>query len=295
MAANAPALAPREAVARIASRLAGGASLEIGSLDRAELDAALGQLRPGQRIYVSHLPGQTWKLTCEICARLSGDGFDPVPHIPVRLLDDAHALNQVLRAARESGVREPLLISGDYAAPRGAFSSVLEVLRTDALRAHGFERVSLAGHPEGHPRVPWDEICQAQVDKWRLASAQRLQVTFITQFFFAAGPFVQWARYLRAAGVDARLVAGLAGPTGLGRLIKLAGRCGIGASLRTLTSRPAAISRLFADHDPGELLLDLAAEKLRQDGLLDGLHLFSLGGFLRTASWWRQYRPGSPE
>jgi methylenetetrahydrofolate reductase (NADPH) len=271
-----------------AAALIEGASLEIGGLDFAEFAATRAQLRSGQTIYVSHLPGQTWKRTMEMCAEITAHGGDPVPHIPVRLLDDAAMLDTVLRAASRAGVREPLLIAGDYPRARGPYDAVLKVLRSGALQAHGFSRVSLAGHPEGHPHVAWDVICQAQVDKWRAASAAKLAVTFVTQFFFAAEPFIHWARHLRASGVEARLVAGVAGPTALGRLIKLARHCGVGASLRTLTSRPAALLQLLGDHSPGALVHELADAKARQPGLFDGLHVFSLGGFARAAAWLRR-------
>jgi methylenetetrahydrofolate reductase (NADPH) len=278
-------------VARAASRLAEAASIEIGSVDFEDFSRGRQHMRPGQRVYVSHLPGQTWKRTFEMCARISGAGLDPVPHVPVRLIRDEPDLRRILGAAIDAGVREPLLISGDYPKPLGAFSAVAEVLATGALQARGFTRVSLAGHPEGHPRVPWDVICEAQVEKWRLAQGGGLQVTFVTQFFFAIDPFVHWARFLRASGVEARLVAGVAGPAGLGRLIKLAARCGVGASVRALTSRPASFVKLLDDHAAEPLLLDLGVEMLHQPGLFDGLHVFSLGGFLRTAAWLRDYHP----
>jgi methylenetetrahydrofolate reductase (NADPH) len=281
-------------IARAAQCLAGEASIEINSLDVAHFAGARQHLRAGQKIFVSHLPGQAWQSSLAVCGTLSAAGFDPVPHVPVRLLHDARQLDQLLASARDSGVQELLLISGDYAAAQGAFSSVLQVLQSGVLQARGFARVSLAGHPEGHPRVPWDVICQAQVDKWRAATSAGLQVTFVTQFFFAVDPFVHWARYLRSAGVEARLVAGVAGPTGLGRLIQLARRCGVGASLRSLTSRPAAAVKLLADHDADELLMELAAVRLRQAGLFDGLHVFSLGGFKSAASWLRRFQANPP-
>lgn len=288
MASRPELVTQRTEVVRLASQLAGSASLEIGGLDAAEFAEARAHLVPGQKIFVSHLPGQNWKRTFDVCLQLSESGFLPVPHIPVRLLEDAQDLDRVLGAARDAGVLEPLFISGDYPEPRGSFNCVLDVLRTSELRARGFERVSLAGHPEGHPQVPWDVICQAQLDKWRWASADGLKVNFVTQFCFGSEPMLQWARFMRAAGVEATLSLGLAGPTALGRLIRLAAHCGVGASLRVLTSRPSSMLRLLADQRPDGLIMEVAAEKLRQPGLFDGIHVFSLGGFLRTASWLRQ-------
>ena len=286
-----PALALAPEIAGCALRLVQAASLEISSLEVGELAEARDYLRHGQRIYVSHLPRQTWDETFGICARIASAGLDPIPHIPVRLLSDEAEFRAILRAAFDAGVREPLLLSGDYAQPRGKLGEVLATLRSDALPACGFTRVSFAGHPEGHPAVPARVMHQAQIDKWRRASELGLQTTFVTQFFFAARPFTQWACELRSAGVRAGLVAGLAGPTGITKLLRLAKRCGVGPSLRSLTSRPAAMLSLLADHDPDGLVRDLALEWHRFTGLFDGIHLFSLGGFLRTASWLRRYAP----
>jgi methylenetetrahydrofolate reductase (NADPH) len=288
MATRAELVSRQAEVVRSASQLTRSASVEVSGLDEAEFPAARAHLEPGQRIFVSHLRGQTWRRTFEVCEQLSRAGFSPVPHIPIRLLDDAKDLDRVLGAARDAGSREPLLISGDYPQPYGKFSCVLDVLREGALQARGFERVSLAGHPEGHPRVPWDVICQAQIDKWRRASANGLAVNFVTQFCFDSAPLVQWARFMRAAGVAATLSVGLAGPTALGKLIRLARHCGVGPSLRLLTSRPSSMLKLLTDHRPDGLIMELGLEKLRQPDLFDGVHVFSLGGFLRTASWLRQ-------
>jgi methylenetetrahydrofolate reductase (NADPH) len=280
---------------RDAANLARDASLELSALDFPEFRAAREFLRPNQRIYVSHLPRQDWAQTLAMCGVLAAANFDPVPHIPVRLLKSQKELDDVLHGLRAAGVREPLLISGDYASALGPFSNVAEVLRREVLGIHGFSRVSLAGHPEAHPAVSATVIRQAQIDKWLMGAAMGLEVTFVTQFFFAADPFVQWARDLRSAGVAARLVAGLAGPTSIGKLMRLARRCGVGPSIRALTARPASMLKLLGEHSPDALMRELARERSTCGNLFDGVHLFSFGGFLRTATWLRQYAPTAGE
>jgi methylenetetrahydrofolate reductase (NADPH) len=254
-AAVAPATRPETSM----SRLAREGSLEVSDVDFQQFEAARAQFRPGQRVFVSHLPGQSWARTFDMCASLAGAGFEPVPHVPVRLLRSRVELAAILRNAREVGVREPLLIAGDYREAAGPFSSVLDVLQSDELPAQGFARVAFAGHPEGHPAVPAQTIRAAQLDKWRRAEAQGIEVTFVTQFFFTADAFAGWARDLRAAGVRARLVAGLAGPVGFGKLVRLAARCGVGTSMRALTARATTAVKLLADHDPTELLRELSS------------------------------------
>jgi methylenetetrahydrofolate reductase (NADPH) len=274
--------------AQSAMRLARDSSIELSCLESGEIGAGRDFLRPGQKVYVSHLPRQTWADTWRTCERVAAAGFDPVPHVPVRLVQTASQLTEILCACREAGACELLLISGDYATARGPYHEVGQVLRSGELQALGFKRVSVAGHPEGHPTVPADEIRRAQLDKSRTGLAAGLQVTLVTQFFFEPQPFVAWARDLRMAGAEARIVAGLPGPAKVTRLLALARHCGVGPSIRALSSRAGSMFKLLSERSPEMLLGALASELRHQPGLFDGIHLYSFGGFLRTAAWLRQ-------
>ena len=44
-----------------------------------------------------------------------------------------------------------LLIGGDVARAKGPFRSSSEVRASGLIEAHGIARLSVAGHPEGHP------------------------------------------------------------------------------------------------------------------------------------------------
>jgi methylenetetrahydrofolate reductase (NADPH) len=197
-------------------------------------------------------------------------------------------LDEILSALRGAGASELLLIAGDYATPQGPYREVLEILRGGKLPKHGFLRVSVAGHPEGHPQVPAAAIRNAQLEKARTGATAGLEVTLVTQFFFEAPPFIAWARDLRSTGIGARFVAGLPGPAKIGRLLQLARHCGVGPSIRALTSRPGSMIKLLSERDPAKLLGDLVTEQQARPDLLDGIHLYSFGGFLRTAAWLRE-------
>jgi methylenetetrahydrofolate reductase (NADPH) len=243
-------------------------------------------LPPGKKVYVSHLPKQTWRQTLDACRSVSAAGFDPVPHIPVRLLEDERALDSLLAdAVHNSGVGEVLLVAGDYPQPAGPYAAVADVLRTGKITAHGLRRVSLAGHPEGHPKVPLAEIRRAELEKVQIARAAGLETTLLTQFFFEAQPFLDWAGELRSAGVDARLIGGLSGPASIATLFRYAVRCGVGPSIRALGAKPTSLMKLIGDHGPENVMHDLAVARLAQPGLFDGVHLFCFGGFLRTCEW----------
>jgi len=268
------------------ARLAREASIEINVHDVVHLEQSRGLLPAGKALYVSHLPKQQWGETDAACRAVRAAGFRPVPHVPVRLLPDAATVDRVLGGLVDSAqVDELLLISGDYPQALGPYTEVLQLLNSGALQRHGLKRVTVAGHPEGHPKVRLADIRGAELDKARMAQQAGLELTLLTQFFFEQSPFLDWVRELRSAGVQARVVGGLAGPTKLSTLIKFAMRCGAGPSMRVLTARPAAFAKLLGDHGPESVLHGLA--QARYEGASDfaGVHLFCFGGFVRTCRW----------
>jgi methylenetetrahydrofolate reductase (NADPH) len=263
-----------------------GASIEMNVQDVRDLEASRAWLPKGQTVYVSHLPRQTWIQTATACRAIHGAGFRAVPHLPARLIDSASTLDTVLAELIGCGVDEILLIAGDYAGVAGPYSCVADVLRTGALTRHGLRRISFAGHPEGHPRVPLEEIRRAEREKAALATAAGLQVTFLTQFFFEATPFVDWCTELRAHGVPARIIAGLSAPAPLATLFRYAVRCGVGPSIRALGARPSSMLSLAGRHTPDAVLHDLVRARAQAGGaVFDGVHWFCFGGFLRTCEW----------
>lgn len=268
------------------AQLARDASIELNVQDLKHLEASRALLARGKRIYVSHLPKQQWDDTLMACRQVSAAGFDPIPHVPVRLIDSEATLDKILAEAVRAGVNEILLISGDYREALGPYSVVADVLQAGKLNQHGLTRVSLAGHPEGHPIVALPEIRRAEQEKAALAEQFQLQATFVTQFFFEAAGFLDWAKDSRAQAMrSAKLIAGLAGPAGITTLLRFARRCGVGSSIRALTSRPSSFVKLVGEHGPEEVMRDLAVALQADASLFDGVHFFCFGGYLQTCEW----------
>ncbi len=273
-------------IAQAIAPLAREASVEVNVKDLHDLQASRALLPPGKRIYISHLPKQSWDDTLTACRRVSEAGFEPIPHVPVRLVRSEDELDRFLEhAVRHGRCNEVLLIAGDYREVAGPYASVAEVLQAGILARHGLRRVSFAGHPEGHHEVSVETIRRAEVDKAALAAAAGLDATFVTQFFFEAAPFLEWAAGSRAAGIRARLVAGLAGPASIATLFRFALRCGVGSSIRALGARPNSVMKLVGEHGPEEVMCHLAQARSDGQADFDGVHFFCFGGFLRTCAW----------
>jgi methylenetetrahydrofolate reductase (NADPH) len=268
--------------------LARGASVEMTWRDVDQLADCRSSVARDTAVFASHLPGQTWRQTLDTCVAIRNHGFEPVPHVPVRRLTDVAAFERLVAdLVAQAQVERVLLIAGDSPQAIGPFSSTLEALKTGVLAAHGIRRIFVAGHPEGHPQLNDDVLRRAERDKLAFAAAHGLELTFLTQFFFDAAPFLAWVRLLRSQGIRARLVAGLAGPARLTTLFKYAMRCGVGASVRALGSRPDRFAKLASERDPEPIIRAIALA--RRDGALGdvGIHLFSFGGLAHTCAWLR--------
>lgn len=283
---SAAATVSEAALAEEIVRIAREATVEINVQDAKHLEASRELLTPGKKIYVAHLPKQTWEQTEEACRAARAAGFDPVPHIPSRLVPDVETLDRVLGAFVSSAqVQEVLLIAGDYPEAVGPFPNVSEILRTGLLTKHGLKRVSVAGHPEGHPKVELQEVRRAEVEKATLAAEAGLDVALVTQVFFEHQPFIEWVSELRSKGVKARIVGGLAGPASLTTLFKFAVRCGAGPSIRALGARPSSVMKLVGDRGPEDVVRGLAEARVRGETDFTGVHMFCFGGYLKTCQW----------
>jgi methylenetetrahydrofolate reductase (NADPH) len=273
----------------VIARMAREATIELNHHELKDLESSRRFLAAGKRVYVSFLPKQSWAQTEDACRAIKAAGFDPVPHVPVRLLKSAQELSGILRGlVRQAQISEVLLIAGDYAEASGPFHCVADVLRSSALTEHGLHRVSLAGHPEGHPKVALDEIRRAELEKVELADRAGLDASLVTQMFFDALPFVDWARELRGSDVRCRIVGGVAGPARITTLFKFALRCGVGPSIRALGARPSSLVKIIGDHGPQAVMRSLAESLVADATDIAGLHFFCFGGYLRTCEWLQQ-------
>jgi methylenetetrahydrofolate reductase (NADPH) len=216
-----------------------------------------------------------------------------VPHLPVRKLASKEELQQVLEGlSGVASVKQVLLIAGDVKEPQGPFTATIEVMNTGLLGRYGINSLSIAGHPEGHPAVAENEVRAAEAAKAQLAQRLGIELTFVTQFLFESAPVIDWCQQLRVRGVPGMITIGLAGPAKLTTLLNYAMRCGVGPSIRAIGTRGSALTRLIGERGPERIVRDLARAYLSGELVIDGLHLYSFGGLVRTCRWFRAVADG---
>ena len=246
-------------------------------------------LPAGTRVYIAHIEGTPIEEMVATAARLRAEGYEPMPHFPARIIADKAMLTDwVARYQGEAGVKQGLILAGNPQKQLGDFHSSMQLLESGAF--DGFERLHVAGHPEGNKDIDPDgsERMVMEAARWKTAFAQRTdaKMAMATQFCFEAGPVIEWVNNLKREGVDLPVHIGVAGPAKLQTLIKFAIACGVGPSLKVLQKRAMDVSKLLLPYEPDDFLQDLAEHKAANpDFGIESVHFFPLGGIKTNAEW----------
>ncbi len=266
------------------------ASVEISSRGH-QLAELRENFAPGTDVSITFLPGDHYRHNVDTAAALHRAGFNPVPHVAAREIASREALEDFFRRLRgEADVHRILLIAGDIAIAKGPFRSSRDVAASGLIGANGFSRVSVAGHPEGHPYLDTAQTMKSMA-AWRdWGREQRIGVDIVTQFCFEARPILDWLDALRLAGIDLPVTIGLAGPASPATLMKFALRCGVGNSIRAVRNQIGRYGRLLTETGPDDVVRELEAAAKMTTSQITGFHLFPFGG-LRKAGHWLRERP----
>ncbi|WP_298912230.1 methylenetetrahydrofolate reductase [uncultured Roseobacter sp.] len=248
-------------------------------------------LPEGTRVYVAHIEGTPIEDMVATAKRLNADGFPVMPHFPARIIKDKATLaDWIARYQGEADVKQALLLAGGVASPHGDFDSSMQLMETGLFDAAGFERLHVAGHPEGNRDIDADGSMSnvTAALKWKndFQSRTDAKMALATQFAFDAKPIIKWADDLAAEGITLPVHIGIAGPAKLQTLIKFAIACGVGPSLKVLQKRAMDVTKLLLPYEPTEVVAELAAHKAAHpDFNISNVHFFPLGGIKTNATW----------
>ncbi|APZ54627.1 5,10-methylenetetrahydrofolate reductase [Salipiger abyssi] len=268
-----------------------GYSIEVMPRTAAKVEDFRALLPRGTRVYIAHIDGTPIEEMVDTARRLAGEGFEVMPHFPARIISDKAMLaDWIARYQGEAGVHQGLILAGGVDTPKGDFHSSMQLLETGLFDKAGFDRLHVAGHPEGNRDIDPDggDDTVMQAARWKQDFSERTdaRMALVTQFAFEAEPILAWGQRLRDAGVTLPIHIGLAGPAKLQTLIKFAVACGVGPSLRVLQKRALDVGKLLLPYEPTELAAELAAKKAADpDFPIEQAHLFPLGGIKTCATW----------
>lgn len=254
-------------------------------------------IQDGTWIYVTALPGQPYAETIDACILLAKQGMRPVPHFTARSIADHKTLDHHLaRLTGEAGVTRVLALAGANKQALGDFPDSISMLRTGLFDRHGIQSIGIAGHPEGSPDINQPELREHGRKKIHYAELSDTQMYLITQFVFKAKPIVDWVQRIRSEGNELPVVVGIPGLASLKSLLSHAKACGIGASMNVLSRQAKNVHKLLSPQAPDKLIRDLAAfNAASPERPIAGLHMYPLGGLLKTAKWSQAVAAGAIE
>lgn len=266
-----------------------GYSIEVMPRTAEKVEDFRALLPRGTRVYIAHIDGTPIDEMVATAKRLAGEGFDVMPHFPARIIKDKATLTDwIARYQGEANVKQALLLAGGVAQPAGDFHSSMQLMESGAF--DGFDRLHVAGHPEGNRDIDPDGSDRAVMEalRWKQAFAERsdAKIAMATQFCFEADPVIAWVNRLAAEGITLPVHIGVAGPAKLQTLIKFAIACGVGASLRVLQKRAMDVTKLLLPYEPTDIVAALAAHKAANPTFgIESVHFFPLGGIKTNATW----------
>ena len=266
-----------------------GYSIEVMPRTAEKVEDFRALLPAGTRVYIAHIDGTPIEDMVATAARLRREGYEPMPHFPARIIRDRATLGDwVARYQGEAGVKQGLILAGNPAQQVGDYHSSMQLLESGAF--DGFERLHVAGHPEGNKDIDPDgsDRMVMEAARWKSAFAERTDATvaMATQFCFESQPVIDWVNRLATEGVKLPVHIGVAGPAKLQTLIKFAIACGVGPSLRVLQKRAMDVTKLLLPYEPTDFVAELAAHKAANPGFgIEAVHFFPLGGIKTNAQW----------
>ena len=268
-----------------------GYSIEVMPRTAEKIPSFRDLLPLGTRVYIAHIEGTPIEDMVATAKRIAAEGYAVMPHFPARIIKDKDVLGDwIARYQGEANVTQALILAGGVTKPHGDFDSSMELLESGLFDKAGFTRLHVAGHPEGNKDIDPDGT-NLNVDaalQWKQKFSERsdAEMALATQFAFEAGPIIEWANAIKAAGVDIPIHIGIAGPAKLQTLIKFAIACGVGASLKVLQKRAMDVTKLLLPYEPTDVITQLAAHKAKTpDFNISHVHFFPLGGIKTNANW----------
>ena len=266
------------------------ASIEITPKQIEKLPLLKDKLQPGCRVFIALIDAGDLAGQIEATRQLKAAGFVPVPHVPARFVKDEADLRARIKALAEAGADTMLVLGGGAPEPIGQYDAAIQLLATGVFQANGVTCIGIAGHPEGNPDITKVHgeavLLKALKEKQAYLKANGIDGFIATQFLFEAEPVAEWAKGLRAEGIDLPVYVGVPGPATIKTLVKYAAMCGVGNSARFIRKQALNITKLLTVNTPDDFVAGLAKVHYGRPELgIQGPHLYPFGGFDKLFDW----------
>lgn len=248
-------------------------------------------LEKKNNVYITYLPDASENDILETIEFVSKNDLTPITHLPARTMKNLDHVRQFLSQVRERTDSKKILVIGGGGNQLGQITSSLEILNSGLLEENDFNKIGIAGHPEGSPDISQETIDNFLNDKFELTKTKGLNLELVTQFFFDAAPFINWCEELTKKKITIPVRVGFPGPASFKTLLNFGLMSGVGNSINFLKKNSSKVSDLLTKTSNDEMLISLA-EFANKNSPLKSFHCFPFGGFEKTCLWLNELQNG---
>ena len=214
-------------------------------------------------------------------------GYDVVPHVAARYVEDRDQLREIARRLTDAGVTDIFVPGGDREEPAGAFDSAHDLLVALDEMPYEFEEVGITGYPEGHDFLDDDTLADAMAQKASYATY------IVTQICYDPDAVIEWVEDIRDHGVDLPVEVGIPGVMNYKRLMSISQKVGVGDSVKFLKKTTGVLGFVKqlvgsrGNYEPDELVDGLAPHVNDPAYDIRGLHVYTFNQTPDTEAWRR--------
>ena len=270
-------------------------SIEVTPRAVAKIENLSELIPSGTLVYIAHIEGTPIEEMVKTAKKINQQGYATMPHFPARIIKDKKTLKDwISKYQNEANVKGALLLGGGVNKPYGEYDSSIQLIESELFDLAGFEKLYIAGHPEGNKDIDPDgstkNIDQALLWKNEYKNRTDIDMAITTQFCFDSKTVINWANDIKNKGVDIPIHIGIAGPAKLQTLLRYSIECGVGASIKILQKRALDLTKLLLPYKPTKILDELAIYKFNNpDFNIEKVHFFPLGGVKQVSKFVQEH------
>lgn len=230
---------------------------------------------------VTASPPKGIEATIALSERLATEGYEVTPHLSARMIAGKSELSEFVARLRAVNIRSVFVVGGDAAEAAGEFEDAVGLLRALHELDHGFTDIGIGGYPEGHAFISRPELARSLKEKAEFA-------TYIaTQICFDAPTIIDWARRVKADGVELPIRVGMPGAVTRQKLLRISLASGVGDSVKFLKKQQSMFWRFFVPggYSPSKLVKGLGPALGSPDNNISGFHIFTFNELEKTEQW----------
>ncbi|MDS0295743.1 methylenetetrahydrofolate reductase [Halogeometricum luteum] len=248
-------------------------------------DEEIAHLPDGATIAITTSPQLGIDRTVEKTEMAAERGYEVVPHVAARYVEDREHLAEIARRLTEAGVTDIFVPGGDREEPAGDFESAYDLLTALEETEYEFEEVGITGYPEGHAFLDDETLRESMVRKEPYATY------IVTQLCYDPETVLEWISEVRDRGVDLPVEVGIPGVMKYQRLLEISQKVGVGDSIQFLkktTGILGFVRQLVGSrgtYKPDKLIDGLAPYVANEAYDIRGLHIYAFNQTADLESW----------